>query len=666
MIGFMLLLAVTIALAVISCLGNAESAYTSLPMITAWGATACTAFYYILKKKLFRRPDVFILHCAFIVILAGSFITHLSATSQTLHLRIGQTEKVGNADVRLDEFEVVNYPGTMAPADFVSTLTIDGHTATVAMNKVFTYQGYRFFQTAYDPDKNGSVLTVTHDPAGTLVSYAGYALLMLAMIWCMAKKHLCKRAAIVAMLLTAALCSYANPKVLPAATAHEFGNLLVYHNGRVAPLSTLASDFSRKLTGSTSYRGLTPEQVLTGWIFFYDSWKNEHCIKLSDKSTRRLLEIEGKYASLNDFFSPYGDYLTTGTEHSAANEKFGLASTAATGSLWKIFPVALPDSTLQWLSPTDKAPATLDVEKWHFVSHCFNYLAELANKSEWDALNEAVKKIAAYQQHEAGEKLLPSPLQIKAEKIFTKSAPSMWPSLILIIAGLILFFFTSAKASRILAGTGTLWTALLIALNWIASASVPMANGYETMQWMALCACLCGLFLPRRYHSAIPLCAIVAGLAMVVAMLGQRNPQITQVVPVLRSPLLSVHVLAVMLAYAALAVMALCGMAYFMGRKDLVSLSRNMLRPAVFLLAAGIFIGAVWANRSWGRYWGWDPKEVWALITMIIYSLPLHTSTLPKMRSDRFYSGYTIAAFLTVIMTYFGVNFVLGGLHGYA
>lgn len=172
--------------------------------------------------------------------------------------------------------------------------------------------------------------------------------------------------------------------------------------------------------------------------------------------------------------------------------------------------------------------------------------------------------------------------------------------------------------------------------------------------------------MPRRYGSATPLCLIVAGLAMMVAMMGQRTPQVTQVVPVLRSPLLSLHVLTVMLAYAGLAINALCGAAWLCGRRDLIELSRRLLKPSVYLLAAGIFIGAVWANQSWGRYWGWDPKEVWALITMLIYSFPLHRGSLPWFNNDRHYSLYTLIAFLSVIMTYFGVNFVLGGLHGYA
>lgn len=664
--GFVLLMILTIALAVISCLGNSESAYTSLPMVMLWGATACTAFWYILKRKLYHNAAVFALHCAFIVILLGALITFLTGSTDTLHIRVGETVKIGNITVRLDNFEVIYHPGTMAPADFVSSLTVDGHEATVAMNKVFSHKGYRFFQSAYDPDSRGTILTVNHDQAGTAVSYIGYVLLLVAMLWCMIDKRIRRKCAIIALALMSTTAANAEPQVLPESTAREFGNLFVYYNGRVAPLSTLAADFSKKITGSLSYNGYTPEQFLTGWIFFYDSWKNEPCFKIKDSATRTKLGIEGKYASITDFFSPTGEYLLTDATHSEANEKFGLASTAAAGSLWKVFPVNVEGESLKWYSPADKVSTDMELDKWHFVSHCFNYLAELAAKSNWEGLESAVKKVKLYQEKEVPPGILPSPYRVKAEKLFTSLASSTLPIAGLALCGLILFFYFSIPVSRTVAVAGSLWIAFLIILNWIASASVPMANGYETMQWMALCACLCGVCMPRKYGHAIPLCIFVAAMALLVALFGQNNPQVTQAIPVLRSPLLSIHVLTVMLAYSAFAIMALCGIAYLAGRSNLIQLSRAMLEPAVFLLAAGIFIGAVWANQSWGRYWGWDPKEVWALITMIVYSFALHRGTLIKMRSDRFYAIFTIIAFTTVIMTYFGVNFILGGLHSYA
>lgn len=665
MIALLLLAAVAAALAVISCLGGNPDTYTSLPMTIAWGAIVCAGGYHIISRRLYRRKAVFAIHCALAVILGGALATHLLGTTETLKLRTGQPVTLGELTVELVDFHIEYYPGTMAPADFVSRLKIDGEEAVVAMNRVHTAKGYRFSQTGYDPDKLGSTLTVSCDAAGTAISYIGYGLLLAAMLCSLIPSRRFKRGWSTALLTVATLSASAAPKALPEATAAKFGELMVYNNGRIAPLSTLARDFTVKLTGGSSYKGLCAEQVLTGWIFYYDSWRNEPCIKLKDLKTRELLGIDGKFAALPDFFSPQGEYLPSGQGYEAANEKFGLASAAATGALWSIFPITTAKG-VRWLSPADDIPAEMDLETWHFVSHCFNYMAELAANGQWTELQSVVEKIKGYQRQNAGDGAIPSHERVAAERLFNTLAPSLWPCITLLLTGLILFFRPHRRMARTLATAGVIWLTGLIALNWIASGRAPMSNGYETMQWMALAACLAGVAMPRRYGSATPLCLTVAALAMMVAMMGQRSPQVTQVVPVLRSPLLSLHVLTVMLAYAGLAINALCGAAWLCGRRDLLELSRRLLRPSVYLLAAGIFIGAVWANQSWGRYWGWDPKEVWALITMLTYAFPLHRGSLPWFNNDRHYSLYTLIAFLSVIMTYFGVNFVLGGLHGYA
>lgn len=662
MIGFCLLALVALAMAIISCLPGASGVYSSLPMVMLWGAIFLASMWYILQKRLFRRPAAFMLHLSFGVILIGAFITHIFGSSDTLRIRIGEKAEIGEMTVELLDFKVVNYAGTQAPADFVSTLAVNGDTAIVAMNRVYTRDGYRIFQSAYDADRLGSILTVSHDPVGVAITYVGYATLLFSMIACLIPK-LNRKLIMVVMLLLASVNVSAAP-TLPRDLADEFGSLFIYHNGRIMPLSTLARDFSVKITGTDSYDGMTSEQLMTAWLFYYDDWRSEKCIKIKDTSTRIQAGVEGKYMSLKDFFDAQGQYRFEDNRHTEANEKFGLVSTAAAGSLWRIFPYGTSDD-MQWLSPVDTQPAEMSVEQWHFTAHCINYLAELVANRQWNEAKEVVRKIAQYQQNVAAG-ALPSPMRVDCERLFVKTAPSIWPALLLLLGGLLLFIFPNRQISALLAVVGTLWVSFLIVLAWIASQHVPMSNGYETMLWMALSATSFGVCCIRRNPLAVPLCAVVAGLALMVAKMGYSNPQVSQVVPVLRSPLLSIHVLTVMLAYAALTIMTLCGIAYICGRRGLLPLSRRMLKPAVFLLAAGIFIGAVWANMSWGRYWGWDPKEVWALITMIIYSFPLHRASLPVFNRDRVFAIYTIVALLSVAMTYFGVNYILGGLHAYA
>ena len=206
-------------------------------------------------------------------------------------------------------------------------------------------------------------------------------------------------------------------------------------------------------------------------------------------------------------------------------------------------------------------------------------------------------------------------------------------------------------------------------LRWYIGGRIPLGNGYETMQFMALCALFLACLFRRRFPFMVPFGFLLSGFALLVSYLGQMNPQITPLMPVLVSPWLSTHVSLIMMSYALFAFMMLNGILALCLRRSarmLMLLSRLLLYPAVFFLGAGIFLGAVWANASWGRYWAWDPKEVWALITFMVYGAAFHARSLRIFRSPLFFHIYMIVAFLTVLMTYFGVNYILGGMHSYA
>ena len=213
--------------------------------------------------------------------------------------------------------------------------------------------------------------------------------------------------------------------------------------------------------------------------------------------------------------------------------------------------------------------------------------------------------------------------------------------------------------------------ALLFAfgLRWYVAGHVPMSNGFETMQFMALATLVVSCLTHRRFGVMLPFGLILSGFALLVSFLGQSNPQITNLMPVLASPWLSLHVSVVMMGYALLAFTMLTGiMGLCLPRQatQLMLLGRLLLYPAVFCLGIGIFLGAVWANQSWGAYWSWDPKETWALITFMTYAIAFHNHSLPWLSKPRHFHWFCTLAFLTVLMTYFGVNFVLGGMHSYA
>jgi len=210
----------------------------------------------------------------------------------------------------------------------------------------------------------------------------------------------------------------------------------------------------------------------------------------------------------------------------------------------------------------------------------------------------------------------------------------------------------------------------IIGRNWIRYGHGPFVGTYSVMMLMAWLVTVAMVLLRKRMPIIQPLGFVLAGFSILVAAISHTSPE-GNLVPVLRSPLLGVHVLCMMVSYTLLGLTALIGVVGLIKRsKDTQAMLRDVsltiLYPAVFILTIGTFIGAVWANISWGSYWSWDPKETWALITMLVYSAMLHSSVLSRFNRPKFFHAYAILAILTVLITYFGVNLLLGGMHSYA
>ena len=525
-----------------------------------------------------------------------------------------------------------------------------------------------------------------------------------------------------------ALCIMHSQKVhcqttLPRDVANEFGNLLVYHNNRICPLQTLARDYTIKLTGKTSYKDFSAEQVLLGWFFYYDEWRNEPMIKIKGKDAQQTLGIEGKYASFNDFTSPEG-YKLTGTQgknFSAADEKYNLIMMNLTGSLLKIFPHN--NALINWFALNDNLPADMPQAEWLFIRKSMNLVAEYIAHSQYDEAIDLIRKIRKYQDTQLGT-LAPSKTRITAERIYNHLNFNRPLAMALMTLGIILYIITiiSNKTPRwswfILIPT-VIYLLFAVVLRGYIANHFPLSNGFETMQFLALIASLMPfltlLFKQIKYNSKlstkcvpnvgtrhamsskaqkeeknrpnsqfsilnsqfnnslflIPNSTLICGIALMVATISELNPRITLLMPVLQSPLLSIHVMVIMISYTLFALITLNAIVNLIRIKtnsqfSILNSQFSTLTFALFLLTTGIFIGAIWANVSWGRYWGWDPKEVWALITMLIYSLPLHRASLKTFQNPRFLNWYYIFAFLSVVITYFGVNFILGGMHSYA
>lgn len=697
--------------------------YCAVPMLVLWGMLAFSALICLLRSRIAKNLSTFMLHISFLLILAGALITHLCGIQGSVHLRTGSTATTSFTAtdgsivslpfaLSLYEFSLKYYTGTSAPMDYVSSFTIidgnDSIDATVSMNNIFTYRNYRFYQSGYDRDNAGTTLAISHDPYGIAISYTGYICLLLAMIGFLFSRRSIFRSLlnnpalkrVAAAILTAGSALSASaaesfPKVLPAQVAAQFGDLHIYYNDRICPLQTMAKDFTVKLYGKERYRGLTPEQVVTGWFFFYDDWKREPMIKIKGEEIRNVLGLHGKYACLLDFTDNNGYKLdnyrqgnplaTVLRDIDNANEKFNLVSMLCTGSLLKIYPYTTPtDSSVRWYSLAERLPADMPDGQWSFIRNSMNYIAEKVAMKDYTDVTNLLSKIRKYQIKEGGEGI-PSANMFAAEKLYNSTSYIKWLAMLCLAIGMA-GFITAVLRKGITSHFRIAYISLLyiilayltfhISLRWYISGHVPLSNGFETMQFTAWCSVGMTLLIQRRFYLALPFGFLLCGLALLVAMMGESNPQITQLMPVLQSPLLSIHVVVIMASYSLLAFTMLNGIAAIILRytgkaadnsiEYLQLISRIMLYPAVFLLAAGIFIGAVWANISWGRYWGWDPKEVWALITMLVYAFALHPSSLPVFKRPMFFHLYCVFAFITVLVTYFGVNFFLGGMHSYA
>ncbi len=606
------------------------------------GLVAVGAIVAIVSGKMWKRPAALLIHAAIPIILLGGALTTWTGEHYSITLAPGETKD----GITLERFEVVYYPGTHTPMDFVSHINCDGEAFDISMNHIYRHNGYRYYQEDYD-EEGRTTLSVSHDPWGIAVVYTGFALLLIGLLWLTISKLRPAKFTLLLLLLLP-LAAQAAPQTLPKETASKMGEMYVLYKGRICPLQTFAKDFTTKLTGNATYEGLTSEQVLSGFLFYYDDWAG-----FEVKKEKRKKEGEG------------------------------LIRMVVSGRGLKLFPLADSTGTLGWYAQNDDLPLNVGDEEYIFIRKHLSYCQELVVKGDYAELERVFGKIVLFQEKRAAE-VLPSPARVKAERFYNALTTGRWLAMLAITIGLLCFAYALWRESRgrefprwtkaVLASylmLLTLFLLLIFLLRWIAGGHIPMAGGFDSMNLMAIVIGIIGLLLMRRHTMALPSSLLTMGFCLLVAMMSGSNPPVTNLMPILSSPLLCLHVAVIMMSYALfffLMMMSIAGLVS--GKKtsntqlSIFNLAKFLLYPAVFLLAAGIVIGALWANISWGNYWTWDPKEVWALITLIVYGLALHPSTGIGRQPKRFFL-YCTLAFLSVIITYFGVNLLIGGLHAY-
>lgn len=712
--------------------------------ILIWAVLAALGAFYIIKRKV-KCASTLALHLSFIIILLGALLTHVSAKRGMIHLRIGQPtdtymaqdEEQGMKEEKLPfslclkKFEAKMHDGTNAVADYSSKFTVidgdDKSEGEVSMNNIYSHRSYRLYQSSYDEDGKGSVLAINADPYGLPVTYTGYALLFISLVWMLfdpkggyrklLKSTLLKKGA----LMTALILSMGNIQtlhaesatgnlqnaVLPKETAEKFGELHILYNDRICPVQTFALDFCKKIYGARSYQGMTAEQVLSGWVFYGNTWANEPFIKIKSGEMKTAMNLPD-YASLNTFFNREMGGYTIGQYvqeyYNGQQDKFHQQAADIDGKIQiimelregislKVLPYTFTKNvkatkdhsfikagTTTWFSPVDKLPQAVEQQHALYIRNVFSLLNGDVKAGNTSRVNEFFVKMKKYQEVSSGNSL-PTATQYKAERINNAFPFATILFMANLTLGFIALFYTIYRMTKkreikvlnialpILLGVSFLALTFGLALRWIISGNIPMSNGYESMLTVAWFVMLISILMQLRIRIVMVFGFLISGFFLLVSHINQMDPAIGQMMPVLNSPLLSIHVSIIMMSYALLSLTFICGIMGICMRshgEELQALSRIFLYPALTTMGFGIFIGAIWANVSWGNYWSWDSKETWALITFMIYAVVVHTQSLSVFRKPLVYHIYITLAFLSIAMTYFGVNYFLTGMHSYA
>lgn len=697
-----------------------------------------------IKRKLFAlgKWGYVLVHLAFIIILGGAMLTHLISEEGMLHLREGEKNNIllvkdGNThterqlpfEVELLDFKLTRYPGSQSPSAYESLLRIhvDGRSFEhlVYMNHVLDLKGYRFFQASYDPDELGSILSVSYDVAGRRVTYTGYILLFIGLFGCILGKgshfrRLSKQLKKLSYVLLA-VCLWSGMPTsvqainIPEAHAEKFGNLPMQDlHGRILPINTFASEIVRKLHLKEVINDLSEDQLLLNLFVEPSVWANTPLILVEEADVRTQYTQGKEIISYRDAFNEKGNYRYGAEVESAyqknpalrsrldkellkLDEKVNLLHQLFNFQLIRIFPVPNDSISHHWLAAGDEHTQLTQAESLEVLKLFNNYRSEVlnaANTGDWTLADKALEAIQDYQNsHLSG--LVINKNVLEAEVSYNRM--NLLPTcrkIYLILGGILLvlsflsWFKTEEKKAEktvkliltVGVAAGFICHTYCIGLRGYISGHAPWSNSYETMVFLSWASVLGGFCFAKRNFTAFSLSVLFGGVVLFVSGLNWMDPEITPLVPVLKSPWLMFHVATLMMAYGFLGIGCMISTtnliaAAFMtpSNKDRISkrilglsiVSELSLIIGLALMTVGIFLGAVWANESWGRYWSWDPKETWALITAVVYAIVLHLRWFEKKPNLLRFNLLTQWAFLSVLMTYFGVNYLLSGMHSY-
>jgi cytochrome c-type biogenesis protein CcsB len=687
----------------------------------------------------------------------NAFIFHLvlGKKSETLYLWDSEGEKLASASceldgntleisygsrittlpfaIKLNKFILERYPGSSSPSGYKSDVVLIDKIGNaekpfmIFMNNILKYKGYRFYQSSFDRDEKGTILSVNHDQAGMLVTYTGYTLLFIFIIFSLINKNSVFHninsgywtstirktiPAILLVLFLSGLTTASAQKLIPdRSVANEFGKILVQdQKGRTKPLFTLSNDILHKVTRENEFEGLNSMQVFLGLYFDFNNWKDVPFIRISNSDLQKKLGINGKFAAFSDIVDITGngtykiaDEVNAAYEKAPGernkiekeimkiDERVNIVYMIYKGDFLKMVP--LRDGTHNWGSPQDAIQKVVNKDDSLYLSSILPSLSEALQTNNITSVRRVSESISGYQK-KFSQYSLPSESKTNAELlyykllIFERLFPYYATVGLILLIGLITMVIRGRKETSLfvkilgwLLFAGFLFHTFGLGLRWYIAGHSPMSNGYESMIFISWVTLLAGFIFSRKSAFALSATAVLASMTLMVAHLSFMDPEITNLVPVLKSYWLTLHVSVITGSYGFLGLGAILGLITLV----LLSLSNDKNRDRIantideltvinyktltlglYFLTIGTFLGAVWANESWGRYWGWDPKETWSLITIIVYSIVIHSRMIPGMKDIFTFNLLSLFAFSSVLMTYFGVNYYLSGMHSYA
>lgn len=698
------------------------------------------------KTKLYRHFPRFVFHFSFFFILLGAVLTHFFGDDGVLKIREGSSKSTYYSNsqkqdidlpftLRLDDFKLERYYGSRSPSEYSSDVYITDKQSdeafgfTISMNQTLSYKGYKFFQTFYDPDELGSILSVNRDP-GVHVTYVGYFLLFLGLIlnffdkksrfYTLLSKIRQTSLGLIFILGASSFAPlYANSPYIEAylrehlqnsaQLSEAFSTLVVQSRmGRMKPFGTLSTEVLYKISGKNSLYGFDSTQILLGMFSRADIWQKVPLIRVKTPKLKKFIGIKerAQYASFADFFDDVKRYKLESKVQEAlmlkpskrgtfendilkVDEKLNISFMVYKGLLFKLFPSqeqnvhTWMDFEQMWQSTTSNENTQIRKTSRQFIDAMF--ARDYENATLYTA------QISQYQR-EFGNDIIPSVDEVKRELLLNKLMIFERLSLVYMLLALVLLFvsfgqiFNKKYFPQILSKYFFYIVLFLFAVHsfglaarWLVSGHAPFSDTYESIVYIAWSCLLFSVLFLRKSLFALCASVLMAGIFMFVAHLGHIDAEITNLVPVLKSFWLSIHVSIITASYGFLALGAALGimtLLLFVVRKrdpkidayirHISDINELTLLIGLVLLVIGNFLGGIWANESWGRYWGWDPKETWAYISILIYAIILHLRLVAKLYSPYIFALLSSIGFASILMTYFGVNFYLAGMHSYA